>query len=70
MEQYPVELSAIGAIGFDERRRKLRVTFADGSLYRYSDVPLRTFRGLMDTESKGAYFDDQIRGRFPPVHIR
>jgi lysyl-tRNA synthetase, class II len=51
------------AVAYDPRRRRLRVRFANGSLYRYHDVPVEVFEALLNPPggSHGRYFTDEIR---------
>ncbi|MEQ9497519.1 MAG: KTSC domain-containing protein [Deltaproteobacteria bacterium] len=38
--------------------------FVNGSIYRYEDVGVDVFARLASAESKGAFFNAEIRGRF------
>jgi hypothetical protein len=42
----------------------LTIEFSDGSRYRYLDVPAAVFEGLHIAESRGAYFNLQIRNQY------
>ena len=42
----------------------VEVEFLNGSVYRYFDVALPIFEQLLGTESKGAFFNRVIRGRY------
>ena len=63
----PVELqsSSLAHVAYDRRRAILEVEFRDGATYRYTGVPLRAYRDLLQADSKGAYFNHHIRSRFP-----
>ena len=43
----------------------LDLEFRSGATYRYFDVPEAVFQGLIAAESKGAYFNRNLRNRFP-----
>jgi hypothetical protein len=43
----------------------LDLTFHTGAIYRYFGVPRLVFDQLIAAESKGAYFNQAIRNRFP-----
>ena len=42
----------------------LEVEFRSGEIYRYFDVPQRTYHQLVQAESKGAYLNLNIRKSF------
>jgi len=43
----------------------LDLKFRSGATYRYFAVPEAVFQGLIAAESKGAYFNRNLRNRFP-----
>jgi hypothetical protein len=63
MKRQAVSSRAITSIGY--RTGTLEVEFVDRDVYRYFLVPRRVFIELMQAESKGAFFNEQIRDRFP-----
>lgn len=65
MKLTTVESSMIHAVGYDPRIRTLEVVFNSGKLYRYEDVPLEEYEGLMAAESKGRYMRTNIIGVYP-----
>ena len=42
----------------------LDLEFRSGAIYRYLEVPARTYRELLRAESKGGYFNQHLRNRF------
>jgi KTSC domain len=48
----------------------LQLEFCDGAIYRYFAVPADIHNGLLGAESKGSYFNREIRGRFRYALIR
>lgn len=60
-----VESSAIRAIAYDAGRKRLQVTFVSGEDYAYDRVPPRVHRAFVEAESKGRFFQAQIRDRYP-----
>ena len=50
---------------YHPRRRWLDIEFRTGKLYRYFNVPLRCYQQLLASESKGRYFNANIRNSFP-----
>jgi hypothetical protein len=60
-----VESTAIREIDYDARRDKLLVRFASGECYVYVGVPGEVCRSFLDAESKGRFFQSQIRDCYP-----
>ena len=58
----PVGSSAIAAVGYDGYT--LTVEFRNGRIYDHPGVPHEVFEGLMQASSKGAYYNQHIRGRY------
>jgi hypothetical protein len=61
MERTSVSSSNISAIGYDPDTQILEVEFLNGSVYEYSGVPSSEYDGLMNADSKGKYFNANIR---------
>ncbi len=59
-----VSSSAIAAIGYDEDRSRLTVTFQSGRAYAYFNVSPRRYQALCDADSKGRYFNSAIRNKY------
>jgi hypothetical protein len=62
MHRVPVESSSIESVGYE--KNVLEVRFRNGGLYQYFDVPEETLVLLMRAGSKGAFFNQSIRGRY------
>ena len=60
-----VQSSAIREIDYDGRHGKLLVRFSDGDLYVYVGVPDEIHRSFVEAPSKGRYFSEAIRDRYP-----
>ena len=60
-----IESSAIRAIDYQPPRRRLEVTFVSGERYAYDKVPGEVHRAFVAAESKGRFFQAEIRGRYP-----
>jgi hypothetical protein len=45
--------------------RQLYLRFRDGKIYRYFECPVSVYQEFLTAESKGRYFSQQIRNRFP-----
>ena len=48
-----------------ENRRELDLLFPSGRRYRYANVPASVAHAFADAESKGMFFNREIRNRFP-----
>lgn len=60
-----VESTALATVGYDEARELLQVEFCGRAIYRYFGVPAAVHQHLLSAPSKGSYFKQAIRGRFP-----
>lgn len=59
------ESTAIRAIRYDAERRRLLVRFIDGDEYAFVGVPGEVHRSFSEAPSKGRFFAEQVRGRYP-----
>jgi KTSC domain len=59
-----VTSSFIASVGYDAKARVLDVKFHSGSLWRYFDVPPEIYRAFLDAESKGRFYNANIRHHF------
>jgi hypothetical protein len=64
MKLETVESDAIHAIGYDDEVRVLELIFNNGGIYQYRGVPREVFEQLLRAESKGRFFQDNIRDEF------
>jgi hypothetical protein len=69
MERIPVSSSTIASIGFDEDSSTLEIEFLSGSVYQYFDVPFNIYNGLIDSDSKGQYMNQFIKGHYRFVKV-
>lgn len=60
-----VDSTAIREIDYDADRAKLLVRFESGEQYVYVGVPGEVHRSFVDADSKGRFFQLQIRDRYP-----
>ena len=60
-----VESTAISEIDYDAQRTKLLVRFVSGERYVYVGVPGEVHRSFVDADSKGRFFQQKIRDRYP-----
>ena len=60
-----VESEAINEIDYGEERAKLMVRFTSGERYVYVGVPGEVHRSFVGAESKGRFFQAEIRDKYP-----
>lgn len=60
-----VDSTAIRTIDYDAERAKLLVRFVSGERYIYVGVPGEVCRSFLDAESKGRFFQAEIRDQYP-----
>ncbi len=59
-----VKSSMMTSLRYDHDARELHVTFTSGKTYRYLHVPLEVYVALLDAESKGDFFNGNIKEAF------
>jgi hypothetical protein len=69
MEWMAIESSALSACAYDPRERALYLRFASGEVYRYRFFMRGQYQEFLGAESKGRYFAEHIRDRFPWEHL-
>ncbi len=69
MEMIPVKSSNLNSVGYDAINLILEIKFHEGHVYRYYNVPLNIYNGLMGAISHGKYFDQNIKGYFRFIKI-
>jgi hypothetical protein len=57
--------TAIRRFSYDTETETLFVTFVDGDLYAYRGVPEAVHADMGKAFSKGRFFAERIRGRYP-----
>jgi len=65
MRAIPVESTTISTVAYDVAGERLQLEFCRGAIYEYLDVPDAVHQSLLRAPSKGAFFNQTIRGRFP-----
>jgi hypothetical protein len=60
-----VESTVLATVGYDEGPELLQLEFCGRAIYRYFGVPAAVHQTLLDAPSKGIYFNQAIRGRYP-----
>ena len=70
MDRKPVGSSNLRSVGYDELSRTLEIEFHNGRVYRYGQIPLGIYEGLMNAVSKGRYFALGIKDKYPYARIK
>lgn len=65
-----VQSSSLARVAHDSRCAVLQVEFRDGTAYLYAGVPSCAYDELLRADSKGTYFNQHIRNRFPAQCLR
>ena len=60
-----VDSTTLATIAYVAAHQTLCLEFRCGAVYVYSTVPAEVHQALLLADSKGAYFNRHIRGRFP-----
>lgn len=69
MDLINIESSNIRSYGYEPARKLLRIEFANGSRYDYTDVPQDVVEKFATAGSKGAFFGATIRGQFQCTRV-
>jgi hypothetical protein len=69
MNDIAVESSHMVKTGYDRTRELLQLEFNSRALYQYFGVPATVHEALLRAPSKGGYFNQAIRGKFPYSRI-
>ena len=70
MERTAVISSNLKSVGYDSGTSTLEVEFKKGRIYQYQNVPQEKYSSLLDADSKGRYFNKNIKDLYPFVRIR
>lgn len=65
MQLVVVDSEVIYAIGYDKETRVLEVVFKSELGYQYDQVPPEVYQALLQADSKGKYFVENIREAYP-----
>jgi hypothetical protein len=60
-----LESKLLAAAAYVASRRSLYLRFHSGEVYRYFTFPAEQYQEFLNADSRGRYFLNQIRNRFP-----
>jgi hypothetical protein len=69
LDRVALNSTLLASAGHDPRRHLLEVEFRSGELYRFFNVPSACYQELLRADSKGGYFNVNIRNLFPYQHL-
>jgi hypothetical protein len=69
VQRQSVESSQVKSVGHDPEQNHLHVEFhgfggRKPSVYRYTDVPADVHKAFMESESKGRFLNQNIKGKY------
>jgi hypothetical protein len=64
VQRAAVQSTSIATVGYDEEQQLLEVVFRDGRVYHFLEVPPERVLSLLRAESKGRFFNAEIRDEF------
>jgi hypothetical protein len=65
MQTTSVESTLLATVAYDTRRKVLQLELRNQVIYQYFGVPTTVYEALLRAPSKGKYFNQAIRGKFP-----
>ena len=60
-----IRSASVAAVGYDEDRHELSVTFVSGDTYVYAMVPPSVYRELLAAESVGRFVNATVKPTYP-----
>ena len=64
-EMHSVSSSNVAELGYDETNQMVYVRFLNGTLYRYSNVPIYEYEALDNAPSIGSYLNRNYKNVYP-----
>lgn len=65
-----VQSSSLAAVCYLRERASLLIEFHSGAVYLYEAVDEDIFQGIINAPSKGAFFNQHVRGRYEYHRLR
>jgi hypothetical protein len=69
MQRQAVESTTMQTVGYNQKSQVLEVEFQSGMIYQYLDVPPAIYKELLEAESKGRYFNGEIRDTYEFIRV-
>ena len=61
--------SFISNVSYDQAAQKLTVALTKGTTYAFTGVPQKIVTELANAPSRGRFFNQNVRGRFPTTKV-
>ena len=65
MKRQPLRSSVLRSAGYDPATAELELEFISGDVYRYFAIPPSLHLALLEAESPGAFFNQNINEKYP-----
>jgi hypothetical protein len=69
MQREAVESTTMRSVGYESKSKILEIEFQSGEVYQYLEVPKMVHTRLLRAESKGQYFNGEIRDDYAFVRV-
>jgi hypothetical protein len=69
MRRTSVESATMRSVGYEASSRILEIEFESGTVYQCLEVPASVYKQLLRAESKGRYFNSEIRDAYAYVQV-
>ena len=69
MERQEVASTTMRSVGYDQAKQVLEIEFQSGVIYQYLDIAPAIYKELVEAESKGRYFNSEIRDAYEFVRV-
>lgn len=69
MQRVPLQSTTLASALYHPHRHLLELEFRNGESYSFFHVPPHCYHELLRADSKGGYFNRNIRNHFPYQHI-
>ena len=70
MKRRATDSSSIASLGYDAAVRRLEVEFTNHRVYQYFGVQESVYEHLLAAESRGQFFNHEIRDRYAYKRVR
>jgi KTSC domain len=64
-----VQSSNISEIEYDEANERLEILFTTGGRYSYEGVSKEMYQAFLGASSKGSFFHQFVKGKYPWVRL-
>ncbi len=69
MDGVSVTSRTIAKVRYEDKASTLEIQFQSGLVYRYFNVPRSVYDGLLQADSKGKYFNAEIKNKYKFIKL-